>query len=572
MSTGLTNFKFYRSFRVRADQSDKIHVKLTVTEGKQRGMIIEEKIQLIDFNLFSLSFKSKAEIAINSKINIEVYTKKFFNKWDFEVEGTVIRSFSEKSDDQYFNYGVELLNQNEDSELKYFITDYIAGFSGKKLKKFLIKSALSAREISTSDGVELFSLLNVLYKEFSDGDILELIDECKHLLQCDEVRIWTINVDNDKLENVKSSSGSHSLKDNHFSANHIGLCFSTSQCINTYNSKEKKRVQDDYELRNTLCFPLLNKDKKSIGVVEFNNKLDGNFNLQDEIMGSLLTMVLSKYFLNFVPKSKSTRITHLNPELQDDFLYFGTGQRASLIRSTLKKLKYGKTNIHIVGELGLGKEFFAKELANTAKYDIYNCNSEESIDEFFQKNHTLTKDDTVIFKNVNELSPQKQNELYNWSQFNECQFITTTCEDLSYKVEHGLFSKQLYRLFTHSLFHITPLRNRKNDIIPIANYFVRIECQKRSIDFVEIDEESIEKMNAYIWPGNITELEKVIKKSFMTRPDSKDTVTVEIPNNIESKTDEDKLLELCDTSIHPYKLFEMIASLREDDEEDKSAS
>lgn len=569
MSTGLTNFKFYRSFRVRADQADKIHMKLTVLDGKDKGRIVSDETHLIDFNLFSLSFKSIVEIDVNSKIRIEIFTKKFFNKWDFEVEGKIIRSFSEKSDSSFYNYGVKLLNQNADSELKYFITDYIAGFSGKKLKNFLIKSAVSAREISTSDGVELFSLLNVLYKEFHEGEIQELIDECKHLLYCDEVRVWNINLDSDKLENTISSTGTTTLKDSHFSSKEIGMCFTTSQCINTYNTKDKKRLEDDYQLTNILCLPLLNKEKKTIGVVQFNNKLDGNFTLADENKAGFLTMVLSKYYLNFLPKSKSTSVTHLNPQLQDDFLYFGTGRRAASIRSTLKKLKYGKTNIHIVGETGLGKEFFAKELANFSKLEIYNCGKTEDITRLIEKTENLTKENSIILKDINLLTKDQQQKLFNWSQFNECQFITTTCEDLNYRIEKGLFNKSLYRLFTQSLFHVTPLRNRKYDIISIANYFLEIECKKREIKTMCLCEETQRRFRAFNWPENITQLEKSIKKSFMMGENFSEEVTIQTPGPLEKLySKEDEIVEMSDISIHPYKLFEMLRSI--EDEENAS--
>lgn len=562
MSIGLTNFKFYRSFRVKSDESDKIQIRLTVSDGPQKGLIIGDDISLVDFNLFSLSFKSNIEIEVDSIVSIEVITKKIFNKWDFQISGKVIRSFSESKENDTFNYGVELINQNNDSELKYFITDYIANFSGSKLKKFLIKSALSAREINISDGVELFNLLNVLYKEFNESNLQELIEECKHILHCEEVRIWKVNIDSDKLENLHSSSGTGLLKDIHYNVSDVGMSFTNTQPINTYYKDEKLRAQDDFSLRNTLCLPLVNKEQKAIGVIQFNNKLDSQFSLQDEVISNFLTMVVSKFFLNFLPKSKASSIAHLNPELEDDFIYFGSGQKSASIRSTLKKLKYGRNNIHIVGEVGLGKQFFAKELANTSEYRIFDCNDKDKVEELLNIGSTLSKKDAIILKNINALSLEQQSDIFNWSQFNECQYISTTTEDLNYHVEIGKFHKLLHQKLTQSLFHITPLRNRRNDIIPIANYFIKIECKKRKLSNIKLDDQSIYNLLHYHWPENITQLEKIIIKAFMVRPENQEILELkDLPNTKTNESIEEKVIELCDSSIHPYKLIEMIDQL-----------
>ncbi|OUR97210.1 hypothetical protein A9Q84_12860 [Halobacteriovorax marinus] len=558
MKKGLTNFKFYRSFRVKVATDDKIFLKLKILDGKKKGVIVNKELQLIDFNLFSLSFKSEFQIPVNSKVRIELYTKKIFNRWDLEVEGVVIRSFSEKAESLQFNYGVELIDQSEDSELKYFITDYISGFSGKSLKDFLIKSALSARKINVRDGIELFSLLNVLYKEFEENEIQDLINECVHLLQCEEVRMWKINIDSDRLENIYTNSGNSLLKESSFSKNDIGKCFTTSQSINTFFKDGKKRAEDEFETYNTLCLPLFNKEKKSIGVLQFNNKKGSGFSVTEESMAHFLAMVISKNFIHFVPKSKATAIAHLNPELEDSFIYFGCNQKSSAIRSTLKKLKYGRTNIHIIGEYGLGKAFFAKSLANYTDFEVFDCKDETKIEELLDISTPLSRDYSIILKNINHLNSDQQIKIYNWSQFHHCQFITTSHEDLKLQIDSGKFHKELFRKFTKSIFHLTPLRNRKEDILTIARYFVKIECQKRNLALKSFSDESIEFIKAYSWPENITQLEKLIKKSFMINSPDSLIIELEITQEEKAKTISEKIIRATDKSIHPFKIMNLI--------------
>ena len=166
---------------------------------------------------------------------------------------------------------------------------------------------------------------------------------------------------------------------------------------------------------------------------------------------------------------------------------------------------------------------------------------------------------------MNKLSIEQQNNLFNWSQFNECQYISTTSEDLNFHVETGKFNKLLHHKISQSLFHITPLRNRKSDIIPIANYFIKIECKKRNLSDIHLSEKSIESLMTHHWPENITQLEKLIIKGFMVRPENEQALEIlELPSNKNNHSKEDKIMELCDKSIHPYKLIEMINQLDKD--------
>lgn len=558
MGDALKNFKFYRSFRVRSEDNDKIFLRISLLNGNEKGKTLSTDTRLVDFNLFSLSFKSSMQIPIGTKIKIEIFTKKIFNKWDLEVDGTIIRSFQENSESKSYNYGVELLGQSEESELKYFITDYIAGFSGKKLKDFLVKSSLSVREINVNDGVELFGLLNVLYREFSNAEIANILDECAHILNCEEVRVWKINLEKDKLENIYHNTNCTHIKDNSFNKGELGKCFTTSRCINTFLKEPKERDEDKFTLENTLCLPLLNKERKCIGVLQFNNKKGGHFSITDENMGQFLSLVVAKKFLNYIVKSKSTSIAHLNPELKDSFIYFGSTQKSTAIRMTLKKLKYGKTNVNIVGEKGLGKEFFAKYLSNNSEKEIFNCKDKTHLTKMMNESAHFSCDQTLILKNIDFLTIDQQRELFNWIQFQDCKFITTSCKDLIYEVEIGLFHKTLFKRLTQSRFHLTPLRNRRDDIITIANYFIRIECEKRALPHRELSAKSMQYIVTHYWPGNITELEKLIKKSFMVTNNHSTTIELEVGEIKGFKKVEDKLIFTSDTSIHPDKMMEMI--------------
>jgi DNA-binding NtrC family response regulator len=90
--------------------------------------------------------------------------------------------------------------------------------------------------------------------------------------------------------------------------------------------------------------------------------------------------------------------------------------------------------------------------------------------------------------------------------------IASTNKDLCLQVKHGLFREDLYYRLNVIPIHILPLRERKEDILPLAHHF--LSCQnknlKKNIEGFSIP--VIERMLSYHWPGNVRELENLIER------------------------------------------------------------
>ena len=91
--------------------------------------------------------------------------------------------------------------------------------------------------------------------------------------------------------------------------------------------------------------------------------------------------------------------------------------------------------------------------------------------------------------------------------------IATTNRNLNEAVQDGKFRTDLfYRLSTFYI-HIPPLRERKEDIIPLARYFLAMftnRYNKRSIKGFSAETEKL--MESYAWPGNVRELRNLIER------------------------------------------------------------
>lgn len=135
---------------------------------------------------------------------------------------------------------------------------------------------------------------------------------------------------------------------------------------------------------------------------------------------------------------------------------------------------------------------------------------------------------TLLLDEVSEMSLSLQAKLLRVLQEKEVErigaskmisldvrILATTNRQLKDEVQAGRFREDLfYRLNIFPLqWH--PLRERKNDIIPLANYLIRKHCQHRQPIVPVISPTAQKLMLSYPWPGNARELDNVIQRALV---------------------------------------------------------
>lgn len=135
---------------------------------------------------------------------------------------------------------------------------------------------------------------------------------------------------------------------------------------------------------------------------------------------------------------------------------------------------------------------------------------------------------TLLLDEVSEMSLSLQAKLLRVLQEKEVErigsnkmisldvrIIATTNRQLKDEVQAGRFREDLfYRLNIFPLqWH--PLRERKNDIIPLANYLIRKHCQNKQPLIPVISPAAQKIMLTYPWPGNARELDNVIQRALV---------------------------------------------------------
>jgi two-component system response regulator AtoC len=92
------------------------------------------------------------------------------------------------------------------------------------------------------------------------------------------------------------------------------------------------------------------------------------------------------------------------------------------------------------------------------------------------------------------------------------RFISSTSRNLEKEVEAGRFRRELYFRINGVILRLPPLRERKEDMPALLEYFLVKHSNELKKDAPELSSDARELMASYDWPGNIRELENLAKK------------------------------------------------------------
>lgn len=97
----------------------------------------------------------------------------------------------------------------------------------------------------------------------------------------------------------------------------------------------------------------------------------------------------------------------------------------------------------------------------------------------------------------------------------EVRVIAATNRDLKREVTEGRFRQDLYYRLNVMHVDIPPLRERPEDIVPLAKHFVRQLAAKLGVTSLDLDDSTVAYLMHYPWPGNARELKNVIERALI---------------------------------------------------------
>jgi len=150
----------------------------------------------------------------------------------------------------------------------------------------------------------------------------------------------------------------------------------------------------------------------------------------------------------------------------------------------------------------------------------------------------------VFFDEIGDISPELQAKLLRFLQEREFErvggvtsisvdvrVIAATNRDLENVLKTGAFREDLYHRLNVVAIRLPPLRERREDIALLCQYFLRKYATEAHRNFTEIADEAMERIVAYDWPGNVRELANVIERAVVLGAGP--TITVdELPSRI----------------------------------------
>ncbi|ADQ14172.1 sigma-54 interaction domain-containing protein [Halanaerobium hydrogeniformans] len=232
-----------------------------------------------------------------------------------------------------------------------------------------------------------------------------------------------------------------------------------------------------------------------------------------------------------------------------------------------KKVAFNDSTVLIHGETGTGKELLAQSIHNYSfrsnkPFVAVNCSAipdDLFESEFFgyeegaftggKKGGRVGKleyadEGTVFLDEINNLTKVNQARLLrvieeqkitslgsNKSKNIDLRFIAASNKSLAKLVEENKFRKDLYYRLNVVNLNIPPLKERKIDILVLANYFLRKLGYKFNKGSLKIGREAKQIFLDYNWPGNVRELRNVIE-SALNLMDNSILKLEHIPNHI----------------------------------------
>ena len=232
---------------------------------------------------------------------------------------------------------------------------------------------------------------------------------------------------------------------------------------------------------------------------------------------------------------------HKKPE------FIGTSPATRNVLEMVEKVSNVDFNVLITGETGVGKELIARTLhcqsdRNQAPFVKINCAAipndllESELFGYEKGAFTgadrpkagkfeIVKSGTIFLDEIGELPAPMQAKLlqvlqdmsfYRVGAHHEtsvnARVIAATNIDFYEMMENGSFRSDLFHRLSTITIHIPPLRERREDILPLTEYFIQETSTKYKIPKVQLGKRLLELFYQHSWPGNVRELENYIKQ------------------------------------------------------------
>ena len=241
----------------------------------------------------------------------------------------------------------------------------------------------------------------------------------------------------------------------------------------------------------------------------------------------------------------------LREEIDQAFMFeeiVGSSPALKTVISSIVKVAPTDSTVLITGETGTGKELVARAIHKSSQrashpFVTVNCSAIPPsliASELFghekgaftgalqrrQGRFELANSGTIFLDEIGELPAETQIALLRVLQerrfervggsriiSTNVRIIAATNRDLAAAIASGTFRADLFYRLNVFPIDLPPLRQRKEDIPMLVEYFVKRYAEKAGKQISRIDKNALKLCQSYVWPGNIRELQNIIERS-----------------------------------------------------------
>ena len=140
----------------------------------------------------------------------------------------------------------------------------------------------------------------------------------------------------------------------------------------------------------------------------------------------------------------------------------------------------------------------------------------------------LARGGTLYLEDITSFSPYIQNKLIRLlrdgifervggteSYKANVRIIASTKTDIKEQIRKGYFNQELYQLLSDFEIVLPPLRQRREDVLPLAEHFISILNRKLGKQVTNIAADAVQLLVNYDWPGNVIQLENLLERAMV---------------------------------------------------------
>ncbi|MGH7193683.1 MAG: sigma-54 interaction domain-containing protein, partial [Candidatus Saccharimonadales bacterium] len=310
-----------------------------------------------------------------------------------------------------------------------------------------------------------------------------------------------------------------------------------------------------YKTRTLLCVPLRSRRGEVLGAFEMVNKLHGNFD--DDDLATLLELAAQAAVAleNAQERQSLLRSRQLmTDEAARGVQLVGDSPAIVALRSTIRRVAATDLAVLILGENGTGKEVVSQSIhylshRRDQPFIAVNCAAlSESLLESELFGHEkgaftdaheahagkfeLASGGTLFLDEIGDLSHGWQSKLLRVLEeklvvrvggskpiHTDSRVIAATNQDLAAMVADKKFRQDLYFRLNVVTLQIPPLRERREDILLLAEYFLGDFCKKARRPMLRLTASARQRLENHAWPGNVRELRNLMERLAYLAPE-----------------------------------------------------